>query len=140
MSNKKVNASSQILADFTISRIDSKIRRSMSTEQLNAVREALLASNQQNRHAMDWRFTIPLFFANYYVVFLAGRDKRRKTVLQELQRSQKGNVPLAILLSFIAFIVLAGLIWGGVIVALYWMKSDAGIDIFSNFHFGDLFK
>jgi hypothetical protein len=140
MKRKTEKESSEIFADFTMSRIDRHARESMTEQQLIAVRQALVANSPFNRHAVDIRGSIPLFFARFYFVVLAGRDRRRKTREKELRRIYKGNVPLGYFLSFIVLSFLIALIWMALIVALYWLKREMGIDIFPNIHLLDLFN
>ena len=137
MKQKKQNDSNKIFADFTMSRIDRLVRDTMTPQQLNAVRDALVANAPYSRHSVDFRGAISLFFARYYFVFLAGRDRRYKTRLQELQRAHKGNIPLGFILSFIAISFLIALLWVLAIVSLYWLKREMGIDIFPDVHLLD---
>ncbi|TNF94378.1 MAG: hypothetical protein EP297_11890 [Gammaproteobacteria bacterium] len=123
-----------------MSRIDRVVLDTMTSQQLNAVRDALVANAPYNRHAVDLRGAISLFFARYYFVFLAGRDRRRRTRLQEFQRAHKGNIPLGFVLSFIAISFLIALLWVLVIVVLYWLKREMGIDIFPDMHLLDFIK
>ena len=134
------NNSSEIYADFTISRIDTDVRESLTPTQLQAIRDALVANQPFKKHAVDLRGTIPLFFARFYFVVLAGRDKRRKTVDKEKHRAFEGNVSFGYLLSLLFLSFIAAMVWAAILLVVYWVKIELGIDLFSNIHLGDLFK
>ena len=132
--------SSEIYADFTMSRIDPAVRDTMSVTQLNAVREALLANQPYKQHALDLRGTIPLFFANFYFVLLAGQDKRKKTLEDQEHRSFKRNLTLGYVLSLIFMTFAVAMVWGAILLLLYWVKRELGIDIFPSMHFLNFFQ
>ena len=134
------NNSSEIYADFTISRIDADVRESLTPTQLQAIRDALLANQPFKKHAVDVRGTIPLFFARFYFVVLAGRDKRRKTVDKEKHRAFEGNVSFGYLLSLLFLSFIAAMVWAAILLVVYWVKIELGIDLFSSIHLGDLFN
>ena len=134
------NNSSEIYADFTISRIDADVRESLTPTQLQAIRDALVANQPFKKHAIDVRGTIPLFFARFYFVVLAGRDKRRKTVDKEKRRTFEGNVSFGYLLSLLFLSFIAAMVWAAILLVVYWVKIELGIDLFSSIHLGDLFK
>ena len=134
------NNSSEIYADFTISRIDADVRESLTPTQLLAIRDALVANQPFKKHAIDVRGTIPLFFARFYFVVLAGRDKRRKTVDKEKRRTFEGNVSFGYLLSLLFLSFIAAMVWAAILLVVYWVKIELGIDLFSSIHLGDLFK
>ena len=134
------NNSSEIYADFTISRIDTDVRESLTPTQLQAIRDALVANQPFKKHAVDLRGTIPLFFARFYFVVLAGRDKRRKTVDKEKRRTFEGNVSFGYLLSLLFLSFIAAMVWAAILLVVYWVKIELGIDLFSSIHLGDLFK
>lgn len=122
--------SAKIYAEYTISRISPEIRASLSEVQISAIREALIAQNDFQKHALDVRGTIPLFFTKYYFVLFAGKDRRRTTLEKETRRINK--VPLPIRLT------LYGMVLSTVIVSfsllaltvMYVVKSWLGINLF----------
>lgn len=134
------NNSSEIYADFTISRIDADVRESLTPTQLQAIRDALVANQPFKKHAVDVRGTIPLFFARFYFVVLAGRDKRRKTFDKEKRRAFEGNVSFGYLLSLLFLSFIAAMVWAAILLVVYWVKIELGIDLFSSIHLGDLFN
>jgi hypothetical protein len=131
---RKKSDSAEIFADYTLSRLTPEVRDSLSDEQYNAIRDVLLANDSSKRHAIDIRFSLPLFFARYYLVVVAGRDRRRQTRIEELKRSHLGNLPLGASLSLVVITLTVTLFWGLLIAALYLLKRELGIDLFSEFH------
>lgn len=133
----KNRESSEVFADFTISRIPHKTLSSLSVEQLNDVRSALVAQSSETRHSLDIRIRLPLFFRAYYIILFAGRDRRRKTYNLELNRIER--LPKGIRRS-VYLIVSGSLLVTALIVlaaALYLAKSFAGIDLMPNSHLSD---
>lgn len=131
------NESSKIYAEFTISRIPLEIRNSLTDTQMDAIRNALVAQNESQKHALDIRGTIPLFFSKYYFVLFGGKDKRKSTFQKELKRINK--VPLPIRLILYGMIV-STVIFSFSLLALtimYLLKWWLGIDIFPNNHLSD---
>lgn len=138
MSKIPVNSASEIYASYTLNKIDPDVLATMSEEQIAAIKAALLASEKGSRHKIDIRFSIPLYFARYYVAFFAGRDRRRSTYLAELYKQQQGNKQASRIFIWF-FMILIG-IGFAVFIGLYnyYAKSESGIDIFSNLHLSDV--
>ena len=139
MTEKNKN-SSEIYADFTMSRIDQNVRETMTDTQLEAVREALLANQPYKRHAIDIRGTLPFFIASFYFVILAGRDKRRKTVNKEKRRAFEGNLSMGYVLSILFLSLIGAVVWVAILLVIYWVKRELGIDFFPNTHFLNSFQ
>lgn len=129
---------SEIIADYTVSRIPAAVRSSLTEEQLRAVRQAIVLQSGSGHHKVAIRFTLPLFFRKYYFAFFFGRDRRRITV--DTEQSRIENTPQ---------LVKSVLIFGGmsifffglgltVLTGLYLLKNALGIDLFSDFHLSDL--
>jgi len=131
--------SSEIFAQFTIGKIKTALKdKPLTPEQQAAVLDVLRAAESEQRHSLDLRLFVPLIFRNFYIVILAGRDRRRGVVM--LQRALRQRTLRSILRFFVisasillSFVVAALLVW-----ALYWLKSALGIDIFPGWHFSDL--
>ena len=136
----KNNSSSEVYADFTMSRIDLSVRETMTPIQLQAVRDALLANQPFKKHSIDIRGTIPLFFASFYFVLLAGRDRRRKTVDKEKNRAFEGKLSFSYVLSLLLLSFIGALIWIAILLVVYWVKNELGIDVFSGRHFIEFFQ
>jgi len=130
--------SAEVYAQFTLSRIKNELKSApLSDEQQQAVYRALLASESDQRHAVDLRLFIPLLFRSYYLVLFAGQDRRKRTLdihKIRINRTMRGvlrifTVSALILLSFL---VAAVAFWG-----LYSLKSSMGIDLIPGFHLTD---
>ncbi|SHO58597.1 hypothetical protein [Vibrio quintilis] len=80
------------------------------------------------RHSVDVRKTVPWIGKRYYLVFLAGRDRRQHV------RGDKLKLTDILLAVFIAMVILTTI--GLALLALYLIKSALGIDVFKNFSFG----
>jgi len=105
--------------------------RNLTPEQYHALKRAL--QTQQKRHWLDIRGVIPLFFTQFYFVFLFGPDRRRETqeVLYERRQAVKeGTAKLvggAALTVFLTLLALSGLaVW-------YVVKCIVGADILPGF-------
>jgi hypothetical protein len=130
--------SSETFADFTLSRVPQEVRDSLTDEQYEAIRSALIARNQYSRHSLDIRIRIPLFFRSYYVVLFAGRDRRGSTY--RLENDRLARVPRSVRQAFhlvIAFSLSATVV-AVALAAAYKLKQLMGIDIFPEFHLWDL--
>lgn len=120
-------------AQSVIDRIDPKIRQSLSSVQLSAIAAAIGQVRNGKNHRIDWRGSIPLFFARYYYVVLLGRDLRLETRYVEIDRRQRS-------LLFIEYLVKAAIALFLAVVLLfllYLLKSAMGINIFPNKHLQD---
>ncbi|MGB0465955.1 MAG: hypothetical protein ACPGF7_00320 [Pontibacterium sp.] len=137
--NKEPDNSSQIYTDFTISRIPPDIRQSLSDKQMTAIRNALLAQQESQRHSLDLRFSLPLFYRRYYFVLFCGRDRRRRTREIESIRYKLTPKPLTRLLLILSLGGVSAGLLVGLVIGLYFLKSMMGIDLFPDFHFYELF-
>jgi len=135
---QKKNTSSEIFASFLISRIDKKALDSLTPYQLEAIREALLAADQEKRHSIDLRITIPLYFSRYYLVLFAGKDKRKGTLLKEAMRQNKHYTTSGLLMICCVSLLIASALLVVAAMAAYYLKSEMGIDIFPNKHLEDV--
>ena len=135
--SQKVNPSSEVFADFTLSRVKHRTLTTLSNEQIQDLREALVAQSIDSRHSIDIRLRVPLFFRAYYIVLFAGRDRRRKTLNLELNRINR----LPLRLRRTVYLVVSGSLLLTAILfmaaALYLIKSFAGIDLMPNSHLSD---
>ncbi|MCX7992923.1 MAG: hypothetical protein N2651_04555 [Fimbriimonadales bacterium] len=105
--------------------------RNLTPEQYHALKRAL--QTQQKRHWLDIRGVIPLFFTQFYFVFLLGPDRRRETqeVLFERRAAVRegtaklvGGVALTIFLTLLSLSALA--VW-------YVFKCIVGADVLPGF-------
>jgi len=107
-------------------RLPEELRESFTEEQLEALKLAF-GTRSWGKHSVDLRGTLKLWHRRYYFVFLAGRNYRQLSRLeQELSLLGKATVLAAILLA-------CGLVG---LVLLYLLKSALGIDIFPDYSFG----
>lgn len=130
--------SAEIYADYTISRIRASVRAELTTEQLAEIRRVLVAMDSETRHGIDFRLHLPLYFRGYYFVLLAGRDRRRSTLAAELVRLRRLPRWLRRGFVFAVSAILILTLMSLVLIALYLVKSFAGLDIFTDLHLSDL--
>jgi hypothetical protein len=120
-----------------LTHIEPDVLDSLSDSQFTAIRHAVDAARPIRRHPVDIRGVIPLYFARYYYVFLAGRDRRQDTTEQELGRrrtasSRIGTVLLAIVLIVPVLVLLALMAYG--------VKSLIGVDLSPTQHLSDFLR
>lgn len=136
----QTSESAKIYADFTLSRINPKIKSTLSHEQLSELRRALIAQSESSRHAIDLRFTVNLLFSRYYFVLLGGKDRRRRTIENNQIRKEKAKEKI---LTFVmSSTIVVGVIYFSIysIKFLYQVKRDMGIDLFENLHAEDILQ
>jgi len=117
-----------------LEKVPLEVRRSLTFEQRSAISAALRESRRN--HGIDIRFVIPLFFTQFYVVFQTGKDRRRSTVEQMVDRridavrwGMAGLLGVGGLTALVVGLVLA-----------YLAKSRGGIDLIPNAHGSDVVK
>ncbi len=120
---------------YILNNIDFNVLKSLSSEQLSAIEDAIKACQLRTKHAIDIRKTIKLYFINFYFVFLIGRDRRLS--VQEIEEDRREKVTLLGNILY-AMIVFSGLLLF-VIVSLYGLKTMIGIDLFPGEHMGRIF-
>jgi hypothetical protein len=136
----KTSESSKIYADFTLSRINPKVKSTLSQEQLTELRRALIAQSESSKHTLDLRFTVNLLFSRYYFVILGGKDRRRRTIENNQVRKEKAKEKIltAVMTTFIVFAMIY--FFTSTVKFLYQVKRDLGIDFFENLHAEDVIK
>ncbi|TWI53177.1 hypothetical protein IQ22_03024 [Pseudomonas duriflava] len=107
-------------------RLPSDLQDSFSNEQLEALKIAF-GARRWGQHSVDLRGTFRLWSWRYYFVFLAGRNKRERSRVQEELSSIAKAFAMAV---FLVFCVGCGL------VILYLIKSALGINLFPDFSLG----
>ncbi len=130
--------SSETFADFTLSRVPQQIRDSLTDEQYNALRSALIARDAHSRHRIDVRLRLSLFFRSYYIVLFAGRDRRASTRRLEDARLHRVPGPLRRAFHLLVSLTLSLALAAVAFAAAYKLKNLLGIDIFPGFHLPDL--
>lgn len=107
-------------------RLPEELRETFTEEQLEALKLAF-GTRSWGKHSVDLRGTVKFWHRRYYFVFLAGRNYRQLSRLeQELSLLGKATVLAVILLA-------CGLVG---LLLLYLLKSALGIDIFPDYSFG----
>lgn len=115
--------------------IDPSVFKTLNLLQLEAIKQAIAASQPYRRHPVDIRMTIPLFFMKLYLVLLMGRDKRSTTRNKEERRKQKATTMSAVFGVYLIICAAFPIIF----LALYVVKSFLGIDLFPDQHLSDFF-
>jgi len=120
-----------------LSRLEPDVLASLTEHQFSAVRHAIEQARPISRHAIDIRGVIPLIFARFYFVLLAGRDRRPDT------RGRENRLRHALSSAFGA-LVLGGVILIPITVIVlfigYAMKSFLGLDLIPNQHFFEFLR
>lgn len=127
--NAQVKVSSQVYAEFVLSRIPPEIRASLTPEQLDAFRNALIAQNDNQKHSLDIRVRLPFYFAAYYFVLFGGRDRRRSVRQLELTRVHQFPLWLRMTIYSVTVSIIVFTLFSVIFTGLYLAKSYAGIDL-----------
>lgn len=129
----------EVFADFTVNRIvrDLGDADPLTERQRVVLRNVLIAESQKNRHKIDLRLFIPLFYRSFYLCLFAGRDRRRTTVntlalrwIRTQRAIRRGMIFTA--LCCLSVCLAAAMVWG-----LYSLKTWLGIDLIPNWHFSE---
>ncbi|MBK8174244.1 MAG: 3-phosphoshikimate 1-carboxyvinyltransferase [Rhodospirillales bacterium] len=107
------------------SRISAEVAASFDAPQLDAIKRAFSA-RARGVHAIDVRLSVPLGHRSWYVVFLAGRERRtiERSLLEQIVR------PLGALASAIIVVLFLLTFAAGTAAILYTGKRALGIDVF----------
>lgn len=103
-------------------RVGADAARSFTDAQLDAIKRAFGARGFAS-HGLDLRFSVPLLFTRLYFVLLIGRERRHAPRLKRAMIGI-GQTTLAV------FLIIAALV--GVTLAVYPIKTAAGIDLIEN--------
>ena len=107
--------------------LDEHTAQQLTPEQQQEIEKAIIFITQAARHKVDIRKSFSLFGKPIYVVFLLGRDLRKR----QRQESTLSTLMLALLLLFTVMFVICC-----ILLTLYMIKSALGIDVFRDFHVG----
>jgi len=134
-----MSESGRIYAQFTLSRIKRALRDEPLTEsQQEAIFRTLTAEEPSQRHTLDIRLFFPALFRSYYLVLLAGRDRRGRTIdVQRLRFVRTRRTLLKVIVN-VALILLSFLMAGFAFWGLYTLKSALGVDLIPDYHLSDL--
>ena len=109
-----------------LSKMPQHVANSFTEEQLESLAQSI-GTARWKTHKLDWRVTIKLWRHRYYLVLLAGRNRRQPSRLHQTI----GKTWLALMICiFLTISVLLGL------VCLYVLKSALGINLFETFSLG----
>lgn len=121
-------------SNHIMNRIPTKIQKSLTVEQKEAIEKAIRSGITPKEHAIDIRGVIPLFYKKFYFVFHFGRDTRSTTKDNEEERRKMTKHFTNTVFIIFALSPLLLLLF----MALYFLKSALGINIFPNLHLGDI--
>jgi hypothetical protein len=108
-------------------RIPKDVAKTFSDAQLDAVKRAF-AARSWGAHSVDLRFSLPLPWRRYYVVFLVGKERRDRARLR-LERLLRPLSWLSFAVVVAAFLALVAL---PLLVLVYLLKTAAGVDLASD--------
>jgi len=124
-----------IMVENTVKQIHPLIYASFSPKQLEAIRTAIKTSLPK-KHAIDVRGIIPLFFIRLYFVFMLGRDPRQS--IHHIESDRRTTSLLMASVLFLAVMMIGLVIFS--LGILYILKSELGINIFSDRHLWDFIR
>lgn len=107
-----------------LNRMDKEVAESFTYKQRKALSQCL-SVREWRKHPIDFRPTIalPLFPWSFYLVLLAGANKRELTNAERLA---------GFLMFFVVIFIFALLLIGCALLLIYLLKSWLGIDLFPN--------
>ena len=131
-----VRESSSAFTYHVLKNIDQEVINSLTKDQLKAIYEGVSASKPYEKHFVDIRGVIPLFFCRLYFVVLVGQDTRPKIRSQdELRRSNADLLINTVVLMFLSIPIILFFV-----LFCYFLKVEYGINYIVDFHLLDLFK
>lgn len=109
-----------------LDRMPQEVADSFTDEQLIALNQSL-GGRSWAKHKLDLRGTVKLWRSSYYFVFLAGRNARKLSRLEQ----QLSRFTLALIMTLVLlFCICIGLL------SAYLLKSALGINLFEDFSLG----
>ncbi len=107
--------------------LDEQTQAQLSPEQKQEIENAIISITLSSRHRIDIRKSFPFFGARYFLVFLLGRDLRK--------RLRKESAITRVVMTFL---ILSGVLFATlcVLLTLYMIKSAVGIDLIHDYHVG----
>ncbi len=113
------------------SMLPSDVARSFNDAQLKAI-SCAFATRRWRDHAVELRWLLPLLGRSYYLVLLAGAERRSR---QRRLRDRLLHPIIAIGNGIFAAVFFTGILLS-VLVSLYIFKTFLGIDLFPDFSLG----
>lgn len=109
-----------------LERMPDSISSTFDDEQLTYLKVAI-GARQWGNHSVDCRGVIKFFRYRYYVVFLAGRNRRALSDKEKIFSALTQACFISLITFFIIILFL---------LTIYLFKSALGIDIFEGYSFG----
>ncbi len=123
--------------DYYFDQCDPIIKDSLSPEQSREIKRLLELSMKCSKHgATKTNFNI-WFFHLYFINLYFGKEKRSTS--RRLKECSKIETCMSIIGIVFSFVFTLGMIFA-IFLALYYIKSAAGINLFEENHLGDFFK
>ena len=113
------------------SKLPKDVAESFNDAQLKAIAGAF-ATRRWRHHALDRRWLIPLFGRSYYVVLLAGAERRSA---RRRLRDRLLHPLISIANGMVAAVFFSGILFS-TLVSLYVLKSFLGIDLLPGMSLG----
>jgi hypothetical protein len=101
-----------------LTKISPEVAATFTDAQLDGIRNAL-ASRRWNRHPVDIRFSTPIPGLRFYIVLIAGKERRSRDRLRQQHQAYPLWTPANIL---VLFFFLSGLLASGLGTS-YWLLS-----------------
>jgi len=122
--------------DYYFDQCDPMIKKSLSLEQSREIKRLLeLSMKCSNQGSTKFNFNI-WFFHLYFITLYFGKEKR--SLSRCLKACSKLDICLSIISIIFSFVFTLCMIFA-IFLALYYIKSFAGIDLFEGRHLGDFF-
>ncbi|MCU6667223.1 hypothetical protein M8013_00410 [Enterobacteriaceae bacterium H4N4] len=116
-----------IVIDRFYEALDENVIAELAPQHKQAIEEAIISVTLASRHRVDIRRGFPFFGKRYYMVFLLGRDLRKR--IRPESKLSRIVVTFLILFATLFFLFC-------ILLTLYMIKSALGIDVFQHFHVG----
>lgn len=122
--------------DYYFDQCDPIIKNSLSSEQSREIKRLLELSRQCSSHSAT-KINFNLWFLHLYFVTLYFK-KEQRSVSKRFKEYNKLETSLSIISIIFSFVFTFGMIFA-IFLALYYIKSFAGIDLFEERHLKDFF-
>ncbi|MCG8670878.1 MAG: hypothetical protein MI867_15815 [Pseudomonadales bacterium] len=129
----KIDQYTDAFTHHVYQQIDPKVRVTFTPSQVTAIENAIRASRPYQKHPIDMRGVIPLYFLRVYFVLLMGRDKRSQTRNKEEFRRKKAAMGSALASMYAVICMMLPVL----LLVLYTIKAVVGIDFFEGIHLSD---
>ncbi len=123
--------------DYYFDQCDPIIKKSLSAEQSKEIKRLLALSRQYSEHGST-KINFNLWFLHLYFVTLYFK-KEQLSVSKRFKEYNTLETNLSIISIIFSFVFTFGMIFA-IFLALYFIKSFAGIDLFEEKHLIDFFK